>query len=133
MRELTSAFPRSGSRSAPIRPTTDPLTESVRVRCSVRPPLRALVDILASFKVFLRVRAWSRGRSAASHAFWESDVTAGAPSYVLYVRGRGTPVLAALSGSTLHTFLSLYSDYIAARVSIKSYTLFFYFYQVKSS
>lgn len=46
---------------------------------SILPPYRHFGTVL---KMFMRVRAWTAGRRAGSHALWESDVTPGL---------RGTP------------------------------------------
>lgn len=52
------------------------LTDRALVQLSVWPPFRPHIDILEQLlNVFLRVRAWTAGRRAGSHAFWESDVT----------------------------------------------------------
>lgn len=54
------------------------LTEWPSRQVPVQPLFRLHMDILDQvLKMFLRVRAWTAGRRAGSHAFWESDVTAG--------------------------------------------------------
>lgn len=77
LQELTLPLRRAALNSSPGQQAADGGTHRLRPGAALRPASvpPPLGHFATSLKMFVGLQAWTAGRRAGSHAFWESDVT----------------------------------------------------------